>query len=139
MLKNSLQNVNKTDSTITFFITIVFVFVILGMFTLTHIMLSNIKLSEKITTEVVQQLAYNVHNKIVADIQVLEMVSSSISDNKSFNPKMLLTYLKPDAKQISFKSLAYAKKDGSAYSVTKNDAHVYQKNISKLLVFRKQS
>ncbi|MGN1125359.1 MAG: EAL domain-containing protein [Candidatus Gastranaerophilaceae bacterium] len=137
MLKNSLQNVNKTDSTITFFITIVFVFVILGMFTLTHIMISNIKLSEKITTEVVQQLAYNVHNKIVADIQVLEMVSSSISDNKSFNPKMLLTYLKPDAKQISFKSLAYAKKDGSAYSVTKNDAHVYQKNISKLPCFQK--
>ena len=79
MLNDTLQGSKKKDNVITVLITSVFVLAVVGVVALFFIMSTQVKTSEKVATEVSQQLAYNVHNRIIADLQVLQMISGSIA------------------------------------------------------------
>ena len=108
MVNNSYQVNKKKDTAITIFIATIFVLALVGVFTLFHLMTTQIKSSEKITSEVAQQLSYNVHNRIVGDLQVLEMIASSIGYNvRNFKPKDLTAYLTTGGRQASFKAFSF--------------------------------
>lgn len=132
---------NKTDynkdKVIHLFIVSIFVLVVLGVLTLFHLMSTQIKSSEKIVSEVSQQLSFNLRNRIAGDLEVLEMISSSIGDNiKTFKPSELASYLKVGGRQAAFNSFSFIKLDGTAYTVNRNLAEkVSVSNKSKMPCF----
>ncbi len=109
------------DRLISIFIATIFVLVVIGVFTLFHLMSTQIKSSEKIASEVSQQLAFNVYNRIAGDIQILEMISSSIGDSiNSFKPAELNSFLKTGGREAVFNAFSFIKKDGTAYTVERD-------------------
>ena len=109
------------DLYINVFVATIFVLVVIGVLILFHLMSTQIKSSEKIASEVSQQLAFNVNNRIAADIQVLEMIASSIGDDLyKFNPRDLHSYLKTDGRQALFNSFSFINKDGIAFTADRN-------------------
>ncbi|MBR1942256.1 GGDEF domain-containing protein [bacterium] len=125
MNQNKLNNNNNKDNVITIFIASIFLLVMIGLFTLSHLMLSQIKSSEKIATEVSQQLAFNIYNRIAGDLQVLEMIASSIGDGIStFKTSDLNSYLKTGGRQAAFKTFSFVDLKGNAHTVSRNSGLV---------------
>ena len=111
------KNNSNKDKIINIFIASIFVLVVIGVITLFHLMSTQIKSSEKIASEVSQQLAFNVYNRIAGDIQVLEMIAGSIGDGiQSFKPANLNSYLQTGGREAVFDSFSLANKDGVAYT-----------------------
>lgn len=137
MVNNSYQVNKKKDTAITIFIATIFVLALVGVFTLFHLMTTQIKSSEKITSEVAQQLSYNVHNRIVGDLQVLEMIASSIGYNvRNFKPKDLTAYLTTGGRQASFKAFSFIKLDGTAYTAVRDEGIKPVTNMAKMPCFK---
>lgn len=119
-MNNKKSSENK-DKYVNAFIATIFVLVVIGVITLFNLMSTQIKSSEKIATEVSQQLAFNVYNRIAGDIQVLEMIAGSIGDEFSrFRPIELNSYLKSGGRQALFDNFSLIHKDGTAYTVVRN-------------------
>ncbi len=117
---NNNQDYNK-DKVINVFIAIIFMLVVVGVLTLFHLMSTQIKSSEKIVGEVSEQLALNIYNRIAGDVQVLEMISSSIGDGiAKFKPAELNSYLKTGGRSAAFQSFSFISLDGKGYTVTRN-------------------
>ena len=136
MNQKSLQK----DNVITIFIAIIFLLIIVGVLTLFHLMSTQIKASEKIADEVSQQLAFNINNRIAGDLQVLEMISSSISDNISnFKPQDLTAFLKTGGRQAAFKAFSYINKNGTAFTAVREENFIKQTNESKSPCFKEAS
>ena len=136
MSQNSFQKDNQKDKFINIFIAIIFFLIVVGVLTLFHLMSTQIKASEKIATEVAQQLALNIHNRIAADLHVLEMISNSISnDAANFKPADLKAYLSAGGRQAAFKSLSHIKNNGLAYTVTRENNSVKYTNELKAPCF----
>ena len=109
------------DKVINIFVLVIFILALIGVITLFHLMSTQVKSSQKIASEVAQQIALNVNNQIAGDVQVLEMIASSIGDNlSSFNPSKLSSYLKTGGRSAAFQTFAYITKDGTAYSVARD-------------------
>lgn len=120
MIKNS-DNIGNKDKLINIFIATIFVLVVVGVFALFHLMSRQINSAEKIVSEVSQQLSLNVYNRIAGDLQVLEMISSSIGDSiSSFKPSELTSYLKVGGRQAAFNSFSFITLDGTSYNVSRN-------------------
>ncbi|MBR1681323.1 GGDEF domain-containing protein [bacterium] len=118
MIQNKVNN-NK-DKLINIFIATIFLLVVVGVFALFHLMSKQIKSSEKIVSEVSQQLALNVYNRIESDLQVLEMIASSIGDGIStFKPSELTSYLKTGGRQAAFNSFSFITMNGRSYNVNR--------------------
>jgi len=137
MNQNKLNNNNNKDNVITIFIASIFLLVMIGLFTLSHLMLSQIKSSEKIATEVSQQLAFNIYNRIAGDLQVLEMIASSIGDGIStFKTSDLNSYLKTGGRQAAFKTFSFVDLKGNSHTVSRNSGLVVKNtNESKSACF----
>lgn len=114
------NNYNK-DKAINTYIGVIFVLVLVGIAALFNLMSGQIKSSEKIVSEVSQQSALNVYNRIAGDLQVLEMISDSIGDNfQTFKPYKLSSYLKAGGRQAAFSSFSFITLDGTSYNVDRN-------------------
>lgn len=135
---NKSEHINKkSDKYIDILVAIIFVLALIGVITLFHLMRTQIKSSEKITFEVAQQLSYNVHNRIVGDLQVLEMIAGSIGYNsKNFKPKDLTGYLKSGGRQASFKAFTFIKLDGTAYTAVRDEGLKPVTNMAKMPCFK---
>lgn len=135
-MQNSLQKDNQKDKFINIFILTIFLLIIVGVLTLFHLMSTQIKSAEKITSEVSQQLAFNIHNRIAGDLQVLEMISSSIGEDISnFKPQDLNTYLKTGGRQAAFKTFSFINKNGTAYTAIRDNNTTKVTNESKSTCF----
>ena len=137
MLNDTLQGSKKNDNVITVLITSVFILAVVGVVALFFIMSTQIKTSEKVATEVSQQLAYNVHNRIIADLQVLQMISGSIAEDfKNFKPNDLRPFLlKTEGRQASFNSFSFITLAGQGYTVVKDNPKISTANMYKMPCF----
>ena len=126
MVNETLQGNKKSDKVITVLVSAVFVLAVIGVVALFFIMSAQIKTSEKVATEVSQQLAYNVHNRIIADLQVLQMISGSISEDfNNFKPKDLRPFLlKTEGRQASFNSFSYITLAGKGYTILRDNSQI---------------
>lgn len=137
MVQNSLQKDNQKDKIINIFIATIFLLIVVGVLTLFHLMSTQIKASEKISSEVSQQLAFNVHNRIAGDLQVLEMIASSLGDGlSSFKPHDLSAYLQTDGRQAAFKSFSFIDRKGFAYTARRDDNSIRTSNEYKSPCFQ---
>lgn len=127
MISNDLNKKQNKDKVVETFIAIIFILAITGVFTLFHLMSTHIKSSEKIVSEVSQQLALNIYNRIAGDVQVLEMISASIGDGLAkFKPTDLSSYLKTGGRSAAFQSFSYIEKNGLAHTVFRNNSSQIQ-------------
>ena len=137
MVNNTEQISKKKDIAINTLVAAIFVLVLVGVITLFHLMTTQIKSSEKITSEVAQQLSYNLHNRIIGDLQVLEMIASSIGYNSNnFKPNDLNAYLKTGGRQASFKAFSFIRLDGMAYTAVRDEGLKPLTNMSKMPCFK---
>ena len=138
MAQSNFNNNSDKDKIITIFIAIIFALALIGVFTLFHLMSTQIKSSQKIVSEVSEQLALNIYNRIAGDVQVLEMISSSIGDGISkFQPSELNSFLKTGGRSAAFESFSFITKNGHAYTAARNNnGHLKITNESKSPCFQ---
>lgn len=135
-MSENQENTVKKDRYINILIASIFMLVVVGLLMLFFMMKNQIKSSEKIVSEVSQQLAFNVYNRIEGDLQVLEMISNSIGDNISkFRPSELSSYLKNGARQAAFNSFSFVTLDGTSYTYERYNKRQIKTNVSKLPCF----
>ncbi|MBR2526302.1 GGDEF domain-containing protein [bacterium] len=121
MSQNNTNIDLKKDKAINIFISVIFVLVLIGVFTLFHLMSTQVKSSEKIVNEVSQQIALNVNNRIAGDVQVLEMIAASIGDNfGKFKPADLNSYLKTGGRSGAFDTFSFIQLNGTAYTTKRS-------------------
>lgn len=132
MVQNSFQKDSQKDRYINIFIATIFLLIVIGVVTLFHLMSTQIKAAEKISNEVSQQLAFNIHNRIAGDLQILEMLASSIGEDiNHFKPQDLSAYLKTEKTKSAFKTFSFITKDGSAYTVFRDNNDIKYSNKRK--------
>ena len=77
----NLDKNNRVDFILLSLTTIIIAFVVFGAFIALKFLNRHVNTSETVVREVTIQTAYNIHNKIAADFQFLDSVSSYIGEN----------------------------------------------------------
>ncbi len=117
----NLDKNNKTDILLAFLTGIIVLFVLLGAFICLKLINKHIINAETVIREFTIQTAYNIHNKISADIQFLDSVSSYAGENfvsiNTFDGRLINRKVK---NRKDFKSWGISSLNGTEYLINKN-------------------
>ena len=117
----NLDKHNKTDIFLTFLTGLIIAAVLLGAFICLKLINKHIINAETVVREFTIQTAYNIHNKISADIQFLDSVSSYVGENfvsiNTFDGRLILKKVK---NRNDFKKWGLASLNGTEYTINNN-------------------
>ncbi|MGN0018317.1 MAG: EAL domain-containing protein [Candidatus Gastranaerophilaceae bacterium] len=138
MADDTMKNIKNIDKVISTFISSIFILAFVGFVALIYLIPTQISSSEKITSQIAQQLAYNVHNNIFSDLQILDSITKSeyFKEGK-FNPNLLKEILSSKNNNATFQSISYITLEGIAYTATRDFESMQTSNVSKNACFLK--
>lgn len=117
----NLDRNNRVDFILLSLTTIIIAFVVFGAFIALKFLNRHVNTSETVVREVTIQTAYNIHNKIAADFQFLDSVSSYIGENfitiSSFDGRIISKKVK---NRNDFKQWGLATLSGDEYIINLN-------------------